>query len=272
MKYSEFLQLDELLLEHNITLEDLKENPHVLNEVGIGALIGGFVALFGLGIIFGKNLIRLGINKVYLSKLKKWSDDFKNNILEKTSEIAKNSAQLRQTINKKRNELKDKEGPNIENEIRTLKQQKKQIDRTTSKNISDFIDKQASSKTKEIHQKIDEVSRLKDSQKLALKSFWDGFIPNIKIEAFKKMIEDGIITDMETINTLKREFTNKQKELKKKLIDVQNNLKDDIKYKKEEEKKEQKPEQKSEKKETKTTEKKTTSKPEQTILKQEDNL
>jgi len=262
MKYSQFLQLEELLYNNDLSLEELKENPNKLNEVS-GILLGILGGLFGVGLIFGRNLIRLGIKKVYLSKLKNNADQFKEKILEKTSEVAKNSAELRKTIMQKQIKLKQEiNNSNIQGEIGALKKQKKQIDKTLSKDLNDFITKYTTSKTKEVHQKIDELKRLKDSQKLALKTFWDSLMPNIRIEAFKKMIEDGIITDIGTLNTIRNEFSNKEKETKKKLISIQNDLKKDIKSKEEE--------KTQIKQETKYSQK--TDRPIQKILKKEDNL
>jgi len=255
MKYSEFLQLEELLSENNLTIEDFKENPNVLNEVGgVAAILGGVAGLLGIVSIFGRNLIRLGIKAIYLKKLKKMSEKFKVDILEKTEDIAKNSAQLRQDIGQKYKKLKAKGN---DAEILALKQKKKQIDKLLSKNLNKFMDKYAESKSKEVYSKIDELKKLKENQRLALKTYWDGLIPNIRIEAYRKMVNDGIITDGEVIKYEKEFLEKESKRFKYRYDNVQKKIESEKEQEPEENKKpENKEEPQTKKSETSPTEKK----------------
>ena len=48
MKYNQYLEFEELLKENNLSVDDVKENPEVLNEAGLGilgAIVGGALAL-----------------------------------------------------------------------------------------------------------------------------------------------------------------------------------------------------------------------------------
>lgn len=231
MKYSEFLQFEELLHENNLTYDDIRENQRALNEIGIGAaLIGGAIAA-GLGTIFGKNLLRLGIKKVYLLKLKNVAKKFENQILSKTSSIGKKTVDIRQSIIRKEKELRAQEGEEVQAEMQTLLQRKSEYERKISKEINEFISKVSSLKTKEVYEKIDELKKLKESQKTAIKGYWEMQIVDIRINAFNKLIEDGVITDKDIINTLKQDFADEKKEAKQKLINIAKDIKSEEKEK-----------------------------------------
>jgi len=234
MKYTQFLQLEELLSNNNILIEDIKENKNILEnkleplneDISLAGILGGGALLAGLIAVFGKNLIRLGIKSVYLKKIKSYSDKFKTLIVEKTSELAKKSAEIRQSVYQKKKELLDakNKGSNIEHEYFLLKKRAKQIDAQLTKEINVFFTKISDTKTKEVYSKIDELKTLKDSQRIALKGYWDAFLPDIRVESFKKLIDDGILSDKDIVESLNKEFKKIKNDRKQRLINIQNDL------------------------------------------------
>jgi len=226
MKYSQYLEFEEVLLENNLTVEDIRENKEALNEVG-GGVVAALAALAGIGTIFGKHLLRMGIKKAYLVKLKNASKNFESQILKKTSELGKKTIEIRQNLIRKEKELRGQEGEEAQAEIQTLNQRKSEYERRFAKEVNEFITKISSIKTKEIYEKIDEVKRLKQSQKTALKGYWEMQIVDTRINAFNQLIEDGVITNKDIISSLKQNFDERKQDAKQKLETIQSEIKKD---------------------------------------------
>jgi hypothetical protein len=225
MKYSQFLQFEEVLRENNLTVEDIKENKEALNEVGGGGIVAALAALAGLGTFFGKSLLRMGIKKGYLVKLKNISKKFEDLIIGKTSDLGKKDIEIRQNLVRKEKELRGQEGEEAQAEIKTLNQKKSEYERRFSKEVNEFITKISSIKTKEVYEKIDELKMLKQSQKTALKGYWETQIVDTRIKAFNQLIEDGIITNKDIIGSLKSSFEEIKQESKQKLENIQKEIK-----------------------------------------------
>jgi hypothetical protein len=279
MKYSEFIQLKELLENKNIFIKDIKENPKILsqnklNEVSLPAILGGGALLATLGVLFGKNLVRLGIKGIYLKKLKNASLNFKKTILLKVEEIAKKNVSLRQSVYQKKTELQNSKnrGQNIQAEYKLLSQRAKKIDATLTKEVNEFITKLSDTKTKEVYSKIDELKILKDNQKIALKGYWDTLLPDIRIDAFKKLIDNGTLSDKDIVESLNKSFKQTKLEEKIKMKKIQDELLKDKKQKTKNEPSEETPAEKKPAEE-KTVEEKPVEKPKSgSSLKSDDEL
>jgi len=216
MKYSEFLELNEVLLEKNITLDDVKENKEVLNEVSLWGVLAGIVTLGGLVGFFGKTLLRAGIKKVYLVKLNNLAKSFEEKIIENASKLGKKTVQIRQQLVQKEKQLRSQEGEEAKAELEALVNQKREYERRFIRETNEFISKISTSKSKEVYERIDEIKKLKDSQKSALKTYWETQIPHIRLNAFNQLIKDGIITDKELIAQLNQDLKEDLKETKEK--------------------------------------------------------
>lgn len=236
MKYSQFLELDNVLNENNITVEDIKENHNVLNEIGVAALIGG--GILGLATIFRKHLLRLGLKKYYLIKLNNASEKFKEKLIQISGDMAQKMAKTRETITKKEEELKDNPQSAEYKAFITQKlhYEKKMYDYGL-KRISKYVEK----KSEQVERMIDESTKLKDSQKLALKLYWDGLVPDMELSAFKVLIDKGIITNKSIIEKINTNFKQEKEKLTKEFNDFANNIQNKGTTKKEEPKKETKP-------------------------------
>lgn len=227
MKYSQFLELDSILEENYVTTKDLKDEQ-VLNEVSSLLLLGGALAS-GLGIIFGKRLLRLGVKQFYLLRLNKIAKKYERLIIKKTSSIGEKTAKIRQSFINKEKTLKNIGGEEAETELEALAQRKRNYDRKITRDLDDMITKNSSFKTKEVHSRIDDIKRLKESQKLALKGYWELLIIDIKVDAFNNLIEDGIITDESVIDSLKAELSEEKEDAKDKMTQASNKVRDENK-------------------------------------------
>ena len=215
MKYTQFLELDKILNENNVSVKDIKKNPEVLNEVGLG-LIAGIVA-GGLGLTFRKYLLRWGIKSFYLKKFQRIGETFKEKTLENASKVAKQYASFRKEIVNKEQLLKNKTGPEADAERTTLKQSKEAFDKKISTDVLSYVTRLAGNKTNEIYERIDSLKRLKAHQKTALKGLWETIIIDTKIAAFKKLVTDGIITDPTVVGEFETEYQEEKKDVKTKL-------------------------------------------------------
>jgi len=216
MKYSEFLELNEVLIEHNLTIDDVKENREVLNEVSLLGVLTGIVTLGGLVGFFGKSLLRAGIKKIYLTKINGIAKKFEQIIVENASKLGKKTVQIRQQLVQKEKQLRSQEGEESKAELDALINQKREYERRFIRETNEFISKISTSKSKEIYEKIDEIKKLKDSQKTALKTYWETQIPHIRLNAFNQLIKDGIITDKELMAQLNQDLKEDLKEAKEK--------------------------------------------------------
>lgn len=216
MKYSEFLELNEVLIEHNLTIDDVKENREVLNEISLLGVLTGIVTLGGLVGFFGKSLLRAGIKKIYLTKINGIAKKFEQIIVENASKLGKKTVQIRQQLVQKEKQLRSQEGEESKAELDALINQKREYERRFIRETNEFISKISTSKSKEIYEKIDEIKKLKDSQKTALKTYWETQIPHIRLNAFNQLIKDGIITDKELMAQLNQDLKEDLKEAKEK--------------------------------------------------------
>jgi len=203
MKYSQYIEVEKLLEKNNLTIADVKENPDVLNEVGVG-LIGAIFA-GGLGLLFRKKLLSWGVKSYYVERLKTYGKKFERLVLKNVSKKAKANAEYRQSLIKKEIKLEPMGGPEAEAEKRAVQNLKQNYERRISKDIDGYIDNIMYNKNKEIKLKIEAIKSLSESHKIALKIFWDTIFYDIKQRAHKQMADDGIITDPVILNAIMQE-------------------------------------------------------------------
>jgi hypothetical protein len=213
MKYSQYIELEKLLNENNLTIDDVRENPEVLNEIGI---VGGIVAgvLGGLGILFRKYLLSWGIKGAYIKKLNFVANRFKKRTLKNVSALGKKSIKFRQGLVAKNKKIEHIQGPEAEEEKKAIQQQKQNWDNNISKNVNKFIEKTTENKTKEIYNKVDNLKRATDGHKMALKNYWERLISDIKLDTYQKLSDDGIITDPDVLKNYEQIATDQKEEAK----------------------------------------------------------
>jgi hypothetical protein len=226
MKYNQFLELEKILNDNNITLEDVKENKDVLNEIGVVGAVAGIVGA-GLGLLFRKTLLRWGIEKIYMVKLRKLAEKFEKILFERVNKTAKKYLKVRRNLYKKEKELEGVNTEDARNDRETILYQKQQLERTIYRDINENVSRIILYKTRSVHEKIDELKSLRGSAKEALKSYWGNLTLDLTIEVFDLMTKNNLITDKGIIQSAKRSFEEQKKEMKEKLINVQRTLKKD---------------------------------------------
>jgi len=215
MKYSQYVEFERVLNENNLTVDDVRENPNVLNEIGLG-LVGAIFA-GGLGILFRKTLLSWGIKSMYLRRLNGFASNFERTILKQVSTMAKKSAQYRQNLLKKEQSLRGDDSEEAGEERKALAVHKQNYDRRLTKEVNGFIDKIAELKTKEVSQKIEELPAVSEGHKLALKGYWEMKIVDTKLAAFRQLSDDGIITNKDVLDGIKQEAEDMKAETAAKL-------------------------------------------------------
>ena len=223
MKYNQYLEFEGLLKENNLSVDDVRENPEVLNEAGLGilgAIVGGALAL-----MFRKRLVSWGVKSAYVARLNKFLDTFESKVLQQVSIMAKQSLKYRQNLLAKEKQLRNDDSEEAAEERKALAVHKTNYERRLIKEVNNFIDKMAELKSKEIHKKIDDLPLTTDGHKMALKGYWEMKIPEIKLSAFKKLTDDGILTDQETLNAIKQEAKDLADEAKANLGNIKKTIK-----------------------------------------------
>ena len=222
MKYSQYLEFEKILKENNLAVDDVKENPEVLNEAGLGiiaAIAGG-----GLALLFRKQLLSWGVKSAYVSRLNKFLDGFKNKVLQQVSVMAKQSLKYRQNLLAKEKQLRADDSEEAAEERKTLQVHKVNYERRLTKEVNNFIDKMAELKSKEIYKKIEDLPLMSEGHKMALKGYWEMKIPEIKLAAFKQLTDDGILTDKEVLATIKQEAEDIAAEAKANLKNIKKKI------------------------------------------------
>ena len=181
MKYSEFLQLSEILEQNNISIEDFKKNP-VLYEGIIGNIMkqlgGNLLKLAGKGV---KYAISKGVNSNFQEKLNKDLEKIKNDVEEHLG-------------------LEGKTPPAdspVQN-VLTAKKNKKVSQKEASSKIIKYMDTIIDEKSKLIVKSIDNKAGLTDDDKDSLKIFWNSKIAAVKLNLFAQLGNIGV-TDKQSI-------------------------------------------------------------------------
>lgn len=211
MRYNQYVEFEKLLKENNLTVDDVRENPEVLNEIGIvGGIIVGVLGV--AGILFRKYILSWGIKGIYIKKLDNMAKWFKNKTFKHVSAIGKKSIKYRQGLVAKGKKIEHLAGPEAEEEQKVIKQHKANWDTHLSKEINGFINRTVNNKTKEINLRIDNLKRVKSGHKVALKNYWERLVIDIKLAAYQKLSEDGIITDPEILKTYEQQAEDEKDE------------------------------------------------------------
>lgn len=172
MKYSQFTELKEQLVEKGLSVKEFKNNPDVLNEV------------FGIN----KWLISTGIKSFYTKSLEEQAGNLKTDIQDTLSTSLSNYI-------KAKNDIKEQIA-NLDPESDVPRAAKRQIallEEKILKTAADSIAKFSKLKTEQVDRKIDDSKRLKPSHKLALKYLWHKLKVDVEIEALTNLMKNKIV-------------------------------------------------------------------------------
>ncbi len=208
MKYSQFAELKEQLVEKGISLTEFKKDPNVLNEIlYIGAL--------------SKWLLSVGIQSVYTSQLENQADKLRSDIQDTLTKALNTYLQAKKDI---KDEIK-KLGP----DAKIPEAAQTQIGKLESKILSltaESINRLADLKTKQINAKIDNAKRLKSSHKLALKYLWGKLVVDVEVETTANLINNKIIEGPEILKQIKKDQEKKESDLRDQGKKVVNKVKE----------------------------------------------
>lgn len=225
MKYSEFLQLEDLLLDNNLTFEDIKENPEVLNEVaGIATILGTIAGFLGLGLLFRKKLVSLGVKRIYLHQLVKTAKKFKKDSLDGLQKAIKPYVEAK-------NKIKEEEGVIS---WKDLSKEKKAEIYTLERRIEDILSRYISNvsdlKAEEVKKKIEGSKKLSESHKFALKYTWETLSTEVITTLLSDLLKSKIIETPYIINNiqdnLKEKVLKGEKEIKSSWQKVKDHFKE----------------------------------------------
>jgi hypothetical protein len=189
MKYSEYLQLREMLDNADISWEDYKKNPKLYEGV-LSTLGRGLLQLAKKGM---QAAVSKGISVKHKDELNNTAEKIRAWIL-KEVEIASTDEKhpLYKTIQRK-NEAKKIAGGQGENA-----RQAKRIVQSTDREIAQFIRKKVNLQVKNIEKKIDKNKVLTDKDKEALGEYWDDLSINLEL-AVSQALHDADIIEEETM-------------------------------------------------------------------------
>lgn len=198
MRYSEYLQLRDLLDENGISWEDFKKDPQLYEGV-LSAIGKGLWNLAKKGM---KSAVSKGISANKKEQLNKAAESIRTWILEEVKKGKENKTHPLYNILTKKDEYK---------KLLTNKKQKSQEEKDAIKSIrgidrelSKFLRKKVDSKVKVIEQKISKNEHITDDDKELLQQYWDDLSINLEISIAEALSDAGIISDegVEDIFTL----------------------------------------------------------------------
>jgi hypothetical protein len=152
MKYSEFLELDAILEQNNITWEEYKKDP-VLYE---GILGKAGAALWNLAKKGMKNAVSAGLSGTYKEKLNKQAEAIKQYVVKEIGKGKEEGHPLKQVFDARE---KTKEGS-------------KERGRLDSE-IAKYIHKQVDRQVKKVEKNINDNKHLTDDDKEDMVDYWE---------------------------------------------------------------------------------------------------
>jgi len=199
MRYSEYLQLRDLLDENGISWEEFKKDPKlyegILSTIGKGLwnlAKKGMKTAVSKGISTNKkeelNSAAENIRKWILDEVKKGETDEKHPLFK----TLQNKKAAKETLDK-----------NPKGNTDAAKKAKQTV-RILDKNISQFLRKKVDLKIKSIEQKIAKNNKLTDEDKEALQEYWDDLSINLEISISEALSDADIIEEDTSEDWLKQ--------------------------------------------------------------------
>lgn len=189
MKYSEFLQLRDLLDANNISLDEFKKDPKmyegILSSLGKGLLN---MAKKGMKAVVSKGISANKKNQLNTAaeKIRKWVLD----------EVTKGKTERKHplfNILLKKSQYQSK----LTNDKSKSQEEKEAIKiiRGIDKELSKFLRKKVDLKVKVIEKQISKNTHIKDNDKELLLQYWEDLTINLEIAIAEALNDAGIISD-----------------------------------------------------------------------------
>ena len=188
MKYSEFLELKEILESDGITIDEFKNiSPEELNE-GFFGFIGGKIAdAIKTGMT---NLISMGISNNMITKLNTNSVE----IVKLVSSQLKGKQDVIKALDKniklyKEQWKKKNKATEVPEEISRKLENKK------NKEVVKFINKQVELYSSKVKDTITNRTRLTDENRKELLNYWEQLMTKVRIDVSGELIKYGILDE-----------------------------------------------------------------------------
>jgi len=180
MKYSEFLQFQEILEKNGISTEELRKNPK-LYEAGLLGKVGA--GLWNLAKIGMKKAVSAGLTNSHKEKLNAKAEEIKTWV---TEEIKKGQSDSGHILAK-----------TFEDRKKALAQKKpdQQILRDANKAISEYIHNNVGRQVKKVEKKINDNKMLTDDDKETMTDYWEDLRIQIELGVSASLRELKILTD-----------------------------------------------------------------------------
>lgn len=213
MKFSQYIEAEKILKNQGLSFNEIKsKSKKQLNEI------------FGIN----KALLSWGIKGILSNKLKKQAENFKKDLIDSSKKaIEKLKATKKEMESRVQKDTQGKIPLEISRKIATIELQFINI-------IIDNINKLSLIKTKEITNRIEKSTKMKESAKLGLKYLWQKLMSDIKIYILLNLMKEKIISVSTNIQGLKNAIGEEDTEMKEKAREINDKIKDISQEKKEE--------------------------------------
>jgi len=209
MKYSQYNELEKVLNENGLSIQEVKEDPElfdsVLNE-SILTILGG-IGLVAAILTWGKALMRLGVKRYHILRLNQINKKFERVILDKIDDLFKATEKTLDHISNLKKEYEEVGTGEAKRHATVLESRKVEVEKRLLHQVNSVITKAYSLKGKEITNRIDNIKRLRESQRTALRLYWELLIAGTRVNISNQMIERGLITDEKLLEELKEKFS-----------------------------------------------------------------
>lgn len=199
MKYSEFLQLREILNENEIPLEDFKEYPE-LYEAGVlkaimGSLGKGILKILNNGM---KSAISSGVSKNHIRKLNSSAKEIVHLVTNKLEgKKTKDDTDVEGVIDSIEKQIeKYKEGwKNKKKRTEVPEKIEKQLERKKDQMISKYIKEYVDAYSERVINSIRSKEGIKEKHKEELLNYWKHLLTKINIDVSGLLVERGILPE-----------------------------------------------------------------------------
>jgi uncharacterized protein (DUF1697 family) len=219
MKYSEYLQLREILQENNVKWEDFKKDPQ---------LYEGILSNFGQGLWNltkkgMKAVVSKGLSSAKREKLNTIAEEIRTWILREVEEAKNKDKHVLHKILTKKDEYKKELKQNPDNT------EAQRIIRNLDRQIASYIRKKVDNKVKAMQKKIDKNKNITDKDKDLLGDYWDNLSIDLEVTIAEALEDAGIIEDsnadtfLQDLGTVKR-FRKTQREYEEQPEEKEQNI------------------------------------------------
>lgn len=207
MKYSEYLQLRELLEINNVSIEEYLENPKLYEGIVFNTLSSLGKGLWNMAKKGMKLAVSKGISSSKKNELNQASKDIAEWIL---SEVKRGGNDKNHPIYNTLKKKREAEEMLSDKENKEKAPIARKAIRMYDKELANFLRKKVRNRVKSIEQKIAKNNNLTDKDKDALQEYWDDLSINLEIYIAEALSNADIIEE-DTVEAWLKGISNVEK-------------------------------------------------------------